>query len=568
MSHAVRSLVSSLTILAMLSPSLALAAERFWVGNYTASWDDVKNWSTTQGGFGGASVPGAADVAMITKNNSGNTINLGKKTTVGGIMLNPTFTGSLRTGTSSVVLGSTGAKIGSGYLIIGTGSALSSSGTWLQTGGVVYNVRANHQLRLSGGLIIMRRARFRYSGTIVFNGNADQTLAFSGSSTPAAPPTIAVGRYSFSGMILDKAGGTTIDDVVVSGATLRMRSLVINKGNFSLDGATSANTEGRRPAVVAALSGSITIANDASAMFSTNANVTLSGSIATGAAGLFAMSGATTLTMNGIRQNLDISGANSRGVHTLVIATTSGVYLTGYALVQSALTINSNATLAFAANTLVLTGGVITNSGQIKEDTGKLVHTGSAVKLADSAYNELAEIQGGQTLYMSVTDSDENISGTAADTITVVLSIPSGDSETVTLTETSNTSGIFRSSIVTETATAAAGDAKLQATADKIVTMTYTDAQDGLVKTDTIIFTPIGTSSTASTNSGGGSSRSRGGGGGGGTTSKTVTTPTAPPKRVTPVAPMKKKMTVSERKAARMKMLNRKNERKAARQGR
>lgn len=577
MSHAVRSLVSTLTILSMLSPSLAFAAERFWVGNYTNVWNDAKNWSATLGGGGGATVPGASDTAMIVKNNSGNTIQINAATTVGGIVLSPVFTGSLRTGTSTLILGGTGMKIGSGYLVIGTGATLASSGTWLQTGGVVYNVRANHRLRLSGGLIIMRRARFRYSGTIVFNGNADQTLAFSGSSTPAAPATIAVGRYSFSGMILDKTGGTTVDDVVVSGATLKMRNLVINNGNFSLDGATSANTEGRRPAVVAALSGGITIANDADAMFSTNANVTLSGSISTGAAGLFAMSGATTLTLNGIRQDLDISGANSRGVHTLVIESTSGAYLTATALVTSALTINSTRILTFAANTLNLTGGVITNNGTIRENTGKLVHTGSAVKMGDSAYNELAEIQAGSTLYLSVTDTDENISGTAADTITVVVSISGGDSETVTLTETTNTSGIFRNSIVTETAAAVTENAKLSATVDKIVTMTYTDAQDGLVKTDTIIFTPIGSSATASTNSGGGSSRSRsagGGGGGGGTVSTPAQTPkpTTPPPRVAPPAVQKKKMTVGERKAARMQrlqdMLGRKNARKASRQGR
>ena len=41
-------------------------AARFWVGG-TNTWDSTNtaNWSTTSGGAGGASVPGAADDVTI-----------------------------------------------------------------------------------------------------------------------------------------------------------------------------------------------------------------------------------------------------------------------------------------------------------------------------------------------------------------------------------------------------------------------------------------------------------------------------------------------------------------------
>lgn len=52
-------------------------ASRYWVGG-TGTWDalNVLNWSTTSGGVGGASVPGAADVALIDANSGTGTVTL------------------------------------------------------------------------------------------------------------------------------------------------------------------------------------------------------------------------------------------------------------------------------------------------------------------------------------------------------------------------------------------------------------------------------------------------------------------------------------------------------------
>lgn len=52
-------------------------ASRYWVGG-TGTWNalNVLNWSTTSGGVGGASVPGAADIALIDANSGTGTVTL------------------------------------------------------------------------------------------------------------------------------------------------------------------------------------------------------------------------------------------------------------------------------------------------------------------------------------------------------------------------------------------------------------------------------------------------------------------------------------------------------------
>ncbi|MBI3331739.1 hypothetical protein HYZ99_02150 [Candidatus Peregrinibacteria bacterium] len=549
-----RALVGALAIASLLTPHAAFAARRFWVGGYSGGeWHDTRNWSSLAGSgkAGGASVPTISDVAILHTTNSGNTIRLGKDGAAGGLILSTTFTGALRIGTSSLILGGTGARIGSGYVIVGTGTVLANSGSWTMTGGVFFNTLAGHKMSISGSLIVMGRARFRYSGTLIFNGGvADQRLAFSGSHTATRPDNMTVGKHSFSGIILNNIAGTTSDDLIISGSYLRARTLTITNGNFDL----------RSEDVPLALSGTLTLANDADATLETDQNITLSGSISTGASARFTMSGGT-LKLNGISQNLDVAGDGS-SMHTLEIDSNSGAYLTGLALVTSTLTINSSRILAFAANTLYLTGGTITNNGTIRENTGKLVHTGSNIFITNSDYTEDHEVKTGETMYFTVTDTDENINGAAADTLAIDVTLTGGDTEDVTLTETGNATGIFRGSISVTNDTATNNDGTLQTTSDRTATFTFTDAQDAKVISDTAAVTVVAGTSSSNTNSGGGSSRSRGGGGGGGgkAGAAVLAKPTrnqAKPQRRVPVTRRiaKKKLSVAERRAARLQKL-------------
>ncbi len=52
--------------LAMCCGLLVSAQDRYWVGGTSGNWSSAANWSTTPGGAGGASVPGASNIAKFT----------------------------------------------------------------------------------------------------------------------------------------------------------------------------------------------------------------------------------------------------------------------------------------------------------------------------------------------------------------------------------------------------------------------------------------------------------------------------------------------------------------------
>lgn len=98
------------------------------------------------------------------------------------------------------------------------------------------------------------------------------------------------------------------------------------------------------------------------------------------------------------------------------------------------------------------------------------------------------------TLYIRVDDGDQNYINSVPDTITVTLTVPSGDSETITLTETGVDTGIFTASIVTAEGAVSIDDGVMQVVAVEVVTATFIDLieslDDGLKlnqpRTDTI----------------------------------------------------------------------------------
>src|SRR3989338_4642672 len=164
-----RVVMSIMAIVSLILPDLAFAAKRYWVVGSSANiqeWFDIENWSTAEGGTGGGSVPGAADVAIFDgKAASGHTITLRGAITVGGLIMTPSWTGSIFTGTSTLIIGGSGARIGSGRLVIGTGAKLGMSGSLIMSGGVISNSLANHRWSTSGSLK-HTGGKFYYSGTI------------------------------------------------------------------------------------------------------------------------------------------------------------------------------------------------------------------------------------------------------------------------------------------------------------------------------------------------------------------------------------------------------------------
>ena len=112
-----------------------------------------------------------------------------------------------------------------------------------------------------------------------------------------------------------------------------------------------------------------------------------------------------------------------------------------------------------------------------------------------SGAGDVVEVKSGNTLYIRVDDADQNYDLTAAQSLTVTLSAPSGESETVTLTETGPNTGVFTGSISSLSGTKVIGDSKLQVMPGETVTVTYLDKIDANLnsnqtRTDTLLISP------------------------------------------------------------------------------
>ncbi|MDT8316975.1 MAG: DUF11 domain-containing protein [bacterium] len=109
--------------------------------------------------------------------------------------------------------------------------------------------------------------------------------------------------------------------------------------------------------------------------------------------------------------------------------------------------------------------------------------------------SDVTQVYPGDTIAIRVEDADQNSIASEAQALTVAISTPSGDSETVTLTETGADTGIFTGSIPSSGAAPSIGDGALQVEAIETVTVTYTDALDASLnenqsRTDTLIVMP------------------------------------------------------------------------------
>jgi hypothetical protein len=481
-----------------------------------------------------------------------------------GLVINQNMTGTILLGTGSLNVGSDGIRMGSGRLIgsghiLGTTSNISGSGSFTMTGGVVRMGATN--LYLSGSLAISKGTTSSYTevvstGALVFNSRiADQNLTLG---------STIVG--SLKSLTINNSASGTSDDIIVSASYLALSgALTITQGNLDLE----------TNDVTLLVESGITLANSAQATLTMGSgNLTASGHIVTGAAGSWNLTASNTVTLNGVNQNFD---TNNHPIYNLTIAPSGTVTLTSDQSVTHTLQINTGSTVSLGSYTIYATGATIINYGTITEGTGKIEHDASTVKITDSSYAEDNSFDSGDRMFFTVTDSDENIDGTAQDTISVTVSAGS-DTETVTLTETTNTSGVFRGSIDTNASTSTAnvaivaGDSIIESNEDTTVTLTYTDAQDGGSATDTTSLTAdVPTTTTSSSTTGGGRGGAARASGAAKATTPSVTTPTSTVKSAAPTAPTLKgraEARKAERLARASQMLKRSAARAAARRGR
>lgn len=466
---------------------------RYWVLG-TGNWNDTARWSTTTGGAGGASVPVAGQTAHFDNKSGGGNVTLNTAVDVAGLHLSPSYTGSILQVSSKITVGTGHLLMGSGRLI-GGASTFSLSGSYTQTGGIA---RFQQTFAISGSLTVtypgsaQSITSFTTTGATIFEGKVDQNLIKGANGA----------TLRFGAVTINNRGSGTSDDIIVnsSGALTMSGHLTVSLGNLDL------NTRN----VALAVGSGITLADNAQATLITDANITASGHIVAHGAGVFTLSGSMTLTMDGRDQNLD---TNDKGIPNLVIASASGTTIQHNEVVSSTLTVNAGSTLSLGVYALSATSSTITNLGTITENTGKIHHTATNVLLTDSSYAEDNTFSFGDRVYITLTDSDENIDGTTADTVSVTIIGP--DTETVTLVETTVSSGIFRGSIPTayKDQNINAQNGVLEAGGSSTITLTFVDAQDLLENADTATLAAAAVAASAATTT---TATSSGGGGGGG----------------------------------------------------
>jgi len=124
--------------------SETFAQNRYWVAAIAGNWNNTANWSSSSGGLGGATVPGAGNVAIFNASGNGTCL-LDMAPTVGGITVNgytniinlstfdltTTGTNTFTTGTISSISGSLVLNTGSGVVTTfnGTSFLANVSGT-------------------------------------------------------------------------------------------------------------------------------------------------------------------------------------------------------------------------------------------------------------------------------------------------------------------------------------------------------------------------------------------------------------------------------------------------------
>lgn len=255
-------------------------ANRYWRGGSGTWGTATTNWSATDGGAGGASVPTAADDVFVTSLSGSPTI------TVSGARVCKSLT----------TTGATCTIASTGTLTISGGMTLSSTTTWTNTGALAFLVSGT--ITTNGVLI---------QSPITLNGTG-QTFTLGGNLTTNKAFTLSAGNLTLSNNTLQTlsfASNVTVARVLAFGTgniTVTGSGTVFNVNSTSL-------TYTGTPTVNISNSGS------------TATTVTQSGSSATNAFNFNFTTGTYTLSLgsgSGRYGNLDFTGFSGTVANTTI----------------------------------------------------------------------------------------------------------------------------------------------------------------------------------------------------------------------------------------------------------
>src|SRR3989338_29207 len=414
--------ISLVALLFVSSADIALAASRYWVGQGEAAvrnqWENTANWAATTGGAGGQSIPTAADLVIFDKLSGGVNAEIRSVVKVKGLELNSAWTGSVLQGTGTIAIGTSGMTVGSGRFI-GGNAVIANSGSYTQTGGIVTGLM--NTFSLSGSLSITKGADSVYStftntGTLVFNGNADQNLTVGANVTK-----------TFKNLTLNNVGAGTSDDIVtnVNGGLFLSGALVITSGNLDLTTNSVAFVTDR----------GITLADSSNAYLTTNSAVTASGTILVNDAATLTVTAGTWTLNDDSDQTVDLDGQalfnltiNNVGGTTIddvVVAADSQKLLSGALIITlgnldlttntETLVVDRGITIADAAQATLTTNSTVFASGTILvNDAATLTVTAGTWTLNDDS-DQAVDLDGQALFNLTI----NNVGGTTSDDIVI-----------------------------------------------------------------------------------------------------------------------------------------------------
>ena len=466
-----------------LNAGSAAAADKYWTGNAATSTADggkdfwnVANWDTA--------VPSSGDnIFLFATSSPNNTIVISTPVNLGAGNI---FVGYNQKGNT---LANSSAPLN---LLIKEGASLTNTGTFtvgtsstvfLNSGSLSVGVTNIQQLASTtinaistGGATstVTIAGNFTLGAGALYTSPANSTTTISGTSTFYATSTPTFGYLLLSG------GGTTKFQTSVTVANklgiAAGQTLNAGGGTITLSGSNSNSST-----FPLEITGTFTAATSTVTYSGTGATTVASTTFAT-----VNFNGATTYSLGG--------------------ATT----------ISTAGTVASGATLAVGTYTLTATGATWTNNGTVTEGTGGTILNAATVQFTNSSGTAISSIgaDNNGSIYLTVTDPDQNLVASVIKTLTATITAKSGISttQTATLTETSAGSGIFRGGLTfTLSGTAVTGALAYQG--NGTLNYSWTDAQDS---SDTSSCTACATFTGTAP----------GGGGGGSATASTATTAT------------------------------------------
>ena len=320
--------IAAIAALLCLAPSLH-AASRFWITPTGGTFGTSANWSATDGGAGGASVPGAADFANFTLNSTytvtfaAGVTNLNLAVQIGTVTFDLgglTYTLTSTTGVDvGFVAGQTGRlTVRDGILGVDTdgdnvdiGSSAGSTGfLTVTTGGRIGNgtIRPDLFVGSSGTGTLTVNDNGRIDGTTVVLGDVS---GGTGTATITGPNAVMTNL----GMTLGNGGAGTVS--VTSGGTLTTTGAAVMGSQLGADGTATVSGAGS----LWTMSGASTIGNAGDGTLTVSSGGLVSSTVAVTLGS--AATGFGTVTVTGANSRWNLAGGQTIGSSGLGVMTVS-----------------------------------------------------------------------------------------------------------------------------------------------------------------------------------------------------------------------------------------------------